>query len=82
MVVLITCKNEEYPIKNDGTRVVKAFNIDFFRHSMTANSVVGSGMWTKFELIQAFMVLLVTCKKVKNPFNNEGTRLVETFLPL
>ena len=29
MVVLVTCKNEEDPIKNEGTRVVTTLFIDF-----------------------------------------------------
>ena len=30
--------------------------------SRAANSVVGDGIWQKFKLIQAFMVVLVTYK--------------------
>ena len=29
MVVLVICKNEEDPIKNKGTRVIKRLSIDF-----------------------------------------------------
>ena len=29
MVVLVTCKNEEDPIKNEGVRVVTTLSIDF-----------------------------------------------------
>ena len=29
MVVLVTCKNEEYPIKNEGARVLPTLNINF-----------------------------------------------------
>ena len=29
MVILVTCKNEEDPIKNEGTRVVTILSIDF-----------------------------------------------------
>ena len=29
MVVLVTCKNEEDPIKNEGTRVLTTLSIDF-----------------------------------------------------
>ena len=32
--------------------------------------------------IQAFMVDLVTCKNEEDPLENEGTRVVTTFLPL
>ena len=47
-----------------------------------ANSVVGNRILTKFKLIQAFMVGLVTCKSEEDSSKNEGTRVVTTFLPL
>ena len=31
MVVLITCKNEEDPIQNEGVRVLKTLYIDYFQ---------------------------------------------------
>ena len=82
MVVLVICKNDEDPIKNKGTRVIIRLSIDFFRCSRAANSVVGDGIFTKFKLIQAFMVVLVTCKNEEDAFKNEGTRVVTQFLPL
>ena len=39
---------------------------------MAANSVVGDGILTKFKLIQAFMVVLVTCKNEEGSSKNEG----------
>ena len=36
----------------------------------------------KFELIQAFMHVLVTCKNEEDQFKNEGARLFTRFLPL
>ena len=38
----------------------------FFRRSRTDNSGVGGGIWPKFDLIQAFMYVLVTCKNEDN----------------
>ena len=38
----------------------------FFRRSRAANSRVSSGIWPKFELIQAFMYVLITCKYQKD----------------
>ena len=55
MVVLITCKNEEDPIKNEGARVFTTLYINFVRHSRAGNSAVLSRIRPKFELIQAFM---------------------------
>ena len=34
----------------------------FFRRARADNSGVGVGIWPKFELFQAFMHVLVTCK--------------------
>ena len=36
----------------------------------------------KFELIQAFMHVLDTCKDEEDPIKNEGARLFTRFLPL
>ena len=36
----------------------------------------------KFELIQAFMHVLVTCKNEEDPIKNEGARVFTRFLPL
>ena len=54
----------------------------FFNRSRAANLVVGDGIWQKFKLIQAFMVVLVTCKNDEDPFKNESPRVLTTFLPL
>ena len=53
-----------------------------FRCSRAANSLVCGGLWLKFEPIQAFIAVLVSCKNEEDPFKNEGTRVVTTFLPL
>ena len=36
----------------------------------------------KFELIQVFMHVLVTCNNEENPIKNEGARVFTRFLPL
>ena len=51
------------------------------------NSDVNQGLYSfanlpKFELIQAFMHVLVTCKNEKDKIENEGARLFTRFLPL
>ena len=43
---------------------------------------VGGGIWPKFELIQAFMHVLVTCKNEDDRFKNEVARVFTRFLPL
>ena len=47
-----------------------------------ANSEVSDGTLPKFQPIQAFMADLVTCKNEEDPLENEGTRVVTTFLLL
>ena len=46
MVVLITCKNKEVPIKNEGARVFTTLYIDFIdaQGQITLESVVVSGL--------------------------------------
>ena len=58
MVVLLTCKNEEDPIKNRGARVFTTLYINFFRRARADNSGTGGGFWSKFELMQALMHVL------------------------
>ena len=85
MVGLFNCKNEEDPIKNEGSRVLTRFPIislwEFFKHSRAAYSEVMSGILSKFEIIQAFMVVLVTCKNEEDPIKNEGSRVITRFSP-
>ena len=81
MHVLITCKNEEDPIKNRGASVPNIIH-QFFRRARADNSGVGGGIWPKFKLIQAFMHVLATCKNEDGRFKNEGARVFTRFLPL
>ena len=48
---------------------------DFSRLSRAANSTVSSPIWLKFELISAFMIVLITCKNEEDPIKNEGVRV-------
>ena len=43
---------------------------------------VGGGIWPKFELIQAFMHVLLNCKNEVDQIKNEGARVFTRFLPL
>ena len=47
MIVLVTCKNEEDPIKNKGARVVIC---QFFRCSKADNSVISGGALYQAEI--------------------------------
>ena len=54
-------------------------NIIFFKCSRTDNSRVGGGILPKFNLIQASMHVLVTCKNEDDSIKNEEARGVTTF---
>ena len=71
MDVLVTCKYEEYPIKNEGARVDTTLYSNFFRRARADHSGVGVGIWPKFKLIQTFMHALVTCKNEDDRIKNE-----------
>ena len=51
-----------------------------FRRSRAANSEVSGGIPPKFNLIQAFIFVLVTCKNEQDPIKNEGTRVLTSLL--
>ena len=82
MVVLHTCKNEEDPIKNEGARVLTRLYDIIFRRSMATHSEVSGGILPKFELMQAFIVVLITCKNEEDPIKNEGARVLTRFSTL
>ena len=81
MDVLVTCKYEEDPIKNEGARVDTTLYSNF-SDAQGQITGVGVGIWPKFELIQAFMHVLVTCKNEDDQIKNEGARVFTRFLPL
>ena len=53
-----------------------------FRHSRAANSAARDGIGPKFELIETFMDVLVTCKNEGDQIKVEGARVLAIFLPL
>ena len=56
--------------------------INFFRRARADISGVGGGIWPKFELIHAFMHVLLIGKNEVDQIKNEGARLFTRFLPL
>ena len=51
----------------------------FFRRSKAANSVVSGRIIPKFELIQAFIVVLITCKNEEDPIKMEALECLQDF---
>ena len=68
MVVLHTCKNEDL-IKNERARVLTRLYAVFSdaQGQLTPKS---AAELPKFELIQAFILVLVTCKNEEEPIKN------------
>ena len=75
MVVLLTCKNEEDPIKNECARVLTSSS----KRSKAANSAVHRQIGPNFELIRDSMPILVTCKN-EDPIKNEGARVLTLYI--
>ena len=81
MVVLITCKNEEDPIKSEGARVAtRLLYVNF--SDIPGHSIDNVWFLQKFEFIRAFMHVLTTCKNKEDSIKNEGVRVAKTYLPL
>ena len=80
MVILHTCKNEKDPIKNEDPRVLTRLYVVFSdaQGQLTPKSAVE--FCRKFKLIQAFIVILVTCKNEEDPIKNEGGRVLTSLL--
>ena len=79
IVVLVTCNNEKDPIKNTGSIMLTRSPPhnkygNFFKRSRAANSAVCGQIGPKFELIQDYIVALVTCKNEEDPIKNHSTR--------
>ena len=47
-----------------------------------ANSVVRGQIWPNFELMQALMYVIVTCKYKKDPIKNSWENMMTPFSPL
>ena len=79
MHVLLSCKNEEDPIKTEGARVLTTCSLlqvygDFSRCSRAANSLVLDPIWPNFKLVLDIIVDLVTCKNEED--QREGARVL------
>ena len=87
MHVLIACKYEKDQMKNSGENVMKSFTPlkiygIFFRRSRAANAVVHGRISPNFELIQALVYIIVTCKYEMNPIKNVREKVMMSLFPL
>ena len=67
VVILVTCKNEEDPLKNKDARVATAPNIDFShtQGQITPRSEVGSGQNSNSSEMLQMSLLLLRIKKIR-----------------
>ena len=81
MSLLVACKNEEDPIKNEGASVVTTLFINFSdaQGQLTPKSVMESCRNSSSS--ELLWLVLLSAKK-EDPSKNEGTRVVTTFLAL
>ena len=81
MYVIITCKYEKDPTKNNPENVA----IPFFKITCITLSVAmetSGRIWQNFELIQAFMHVLIAYKYEKDQMKNSGENVMTSFSPL
>ena len=79
MYVIISCKYEKEPIKNNREKVATPF----FQIITPSVAMETSGrIWQNFELIQAFMDVLFACKYEKDQMKNSRENLMTSFSPL
>ena len=82
MVVSITCKNEEDPIKIEHVRVLTSLNIDFSDTQGQLTPKSFCRIWPNLELLCTLMIARIICKNEKDLIKNEGTRVLTTFSPV
>ena len=68
MVVLVTCKNEEDKIKNEGTRVLTSLSVDFSdaQGQITPRSVVESRRNSNSSKLLLLSLLPARMKKIQS----------------
>ena len=74
MYVIITCKYEKDPMKNNREK----FQIITLSVAMETSGRI----WPNIELIQAFMHVLIACKYEKDQMKNSGENVMTSFSPL
>ena len=78
MIVLVTLKNKDDPIKNEGARVFKHFSCCKYMGIFSDAQGQLTPIRLNFELSPDFMGVLVTCKKKEDSNENKGARVFTT----
>ena len=68
--------------ESDQKRSRKCDDAIFPTATLSVAMETGGRIWPNFELIQALMHVLITCKYEKDPIKNSGEILMTTFSPL
>ena len=76
MYVIITCKYEKDPIKNNRKKVATPF---FQIITLSVAMETSGRIWPNFELIQAFMYVLIACNYEKDLKKNSGDNVMTSF---
>ena len=79
MYIIIYCKYEMNPIKNVRENVMTPF---FPTVTLSVAMETRGRIWPNFELIQALIHVLLTCKHEKDPIKNSGENVMTSFSPL
>ena len=79
MYVIITCKYEKDPIKNNRE---KRGNTVFQIITLSGAMETSGRIWPNFKLIQASMHVLIACKYEKDQMKNSGENVMTSFSPL
>ena len=79
MYIIVTCKYEMNPIKHVRENVMTPF---FPTVTLSVAMETSGRIWPNFELIQALMHVLITCKYEKDPIKNSGENVMTLFYPL
>ena len=79
MYVIITCKYEKDPIKNNPEKGATPF-FKIITLSVAMETI--GRIWLNFELIQTSMHVLIACKYEKDQMKNSGENVMTSFSPL
>ena len=79
MYIIVTYKYKMNPIKNVRENVMTPF---FPTVTLSVAMETSFRIWPNFELIQALMHVLITCKYEKDPIKNSGENVMISFYPL
>ena len=79
MYVIITCKYEKDPIKNNREKKATMF---FQIITLSVAMETSGWIWPNFELIQASMHVLIACKYEKDQMKNSGENVMTSFSSL